>query len=259
RLDAGVGARRLAPPLGRAPLGRRPRLPRCVRLAASARAPPQRVPPLLPPRDGADRRAARRRRLPQRRAVAGVERPLARGLRTGAARQDRARPHRPRLGGFPPFRREARAREALWSDRLSRAQPRGRGGSRDVDPAPRRGAREFEAARASSDAHTSGCTTPLSREDRVLAVFSLFKTGGVLLSREVALRVPSALAGLTSLFGMGRGVSPPLSPPKFVGNPVTDFSLSPGRVDAHPQNSIATTPCSKSRPRAISTGPLNAL
>jgi hypothetical protein len=36
------------------------------------------------------------------------------------------------------------------------------------------------------------------------------KTGGVLLSREVSLRVPSALAGLTALFGMGRGVSPPL-------------------------------------------------
>src|SRR5206468_9221549 len=34
--------------------------------------------------------------------------------------------------------------------------------------------------------------------------------GGYLLSREVALRVPSAQAGLTSLFGMGRGVSPPL-------------------------------------------------
>jgi hypothetical protein len=36
------------------------------------------------------------------------------------------------------------------------------------------------------------------------------KIGGDLLSREVALRVPSALAGLTSLFGMGRGVSPPV-------------------------------------------------
>ena len=34
--------------------------------------------------------------------------------------------------------------------------------------------------------------------------------GGYLLSREVALRVPSAQAGLTSLFGMGRGVSLPL-------------------------------------------------
>ena len=34
--------------------------------------------------------------------------------------------------------------------------------------------------------------------------------GGDLLSREVALRVPSALVGLTALFGMGRGVPPPL-------------------------------------------------
>jgi hypothetical protein len=38
----------------------------------------------------------------------------------------------------------------------------------------------------------------------------LEKIGGDLLSREVALRVPSALASLTSLFGMGRGVSPPV-------------------------------------------------
>ena len=36
------------------------------------------------------------------------------------------------------------------------------------------------------------------------------KVGGVLLSRGLAPRVPSALAGLTSLFGMERGVSPPL-------------------------------------------------
>ena len=36
------------------------------------------------------------------------------------------------------------------------------------------------------------------------------KIGGDLLSRGVAPRVPSALAGLTSLFGMGRGVSPPV-------------------------------------------------
>src|SRR5439155_26626098 len=43
--------------------------------------------------------------------------------------------------------------------------------------------------------------------------------GGYLLSREVALRVPSAQAGLTSLFGMGRGVSPPLWPPNCRGAP----------------------------------------
>src|ERR1700692_1371644 len=34
------------------------------------------------------------------------------------------------------------------------------------------------------------------------------RTGGVLLSQALASQVPSALRGLTALFGMGRGVSP---------------------------------------------------
>ena len=34
--------------------------------------------------------------------------------------------------------------------------------------------------------------------------------GGDLLSQEVTLQVPSARAGLTAVFGMGTGVSPPL-------------------------------------------------
>src|SRR5918999_902667 len=38
--------------------------------------------------------------------------------------------------------------------------------------------------------------------------------GGDLLSQALASQVPSALRGLTALFGMGRGVSPSLSPPK---------------------------------------------
>ena len=38
-------------------------------------------------------------------------------------------------------------------------------------------------------------------------------SGGVLLSREASLAVPSALKGLTSGFGMGPGVSPSLWPP----------------------------------------------
>ena len=38
--------------------------------------------------------------------------------------------------------------------------------------------------------------------------------GGVLLSHPVSRAVPSALEGLTSLFGMGRGVTPPLWPPQ---------------------------------------------
>src|SRR6516225_2570664 len=41
-------------------------------------------------------------------------------------------------------------------------------------------------------------------------------SGGVLLSREASLAVPSALKGLTSGFGMGPGVSPSLWPPGTV-------------------------------------------
>ena len=51
--------------------------------------------------------------------------------------------------------------------------------------------------------------------------------GGVLLSREASLAVPSALRGLTSGFGMGPGVSPSLWPPQLYGN----ISLmAPGRI-----------------------------
>ena len=40
-------------------------------------------------------------------------------------------------------------------------------------------------------------------------------SGSDLLSQEVYLQVPSALAGLTSVFEMGTGVSPPLWPPEI--------------------------------------------
>ena len=39
------------------------------------------------------------------------------------------------------------------------------------------------------------------------------KSGSYLLSQDVAIQVPSALRGLTSVFGMGTGVSLLLSPP----------------------------------------------
>ena len=43
----------------------------------------------------------------------------------------------------------------------------------------------------------------------------LCKNGGDLLSQGREAQVPSALRGLTALFGMGRGVAPSLSPPKI--------------------------------------------
>ena len=45
--------------------------------------------------------------------------------------------------------------------------------------------------------------------------------GGDLLSHPASRAVPSALEGLTSGFGMGPGVSPPLWPPKRSGAPAT--------------------------------------
>src|ERR1700736_1029583 len=45
------------------------------------------------------------------------------------------------------------------------------------------------------------------------------ETGGVLLSQALASQVPSALRGLTALFGMGRGVSPSLKPPEIGERP----------------------------------------
>ena len=52
--------------------------------------------------------------------------------------------------------------------------------------------------------------------------------GGDLLSRGSTPQVPSALAGLTSVFGMGTGGSPPLSPPETF-------------CARHPEHSIAST------------------
>ena len=56
------------------------------------------------------------------------------------------------------------------------------------------------------------------------------ETGGVLLSRALAGQVPSALRGLTALFGMGRGVSPSLKPPEIAES-----------LPAAPQNCTAVT------------------
>ena len=44
------------------------------------------------------------------------------------------------------------------------------------------------------------------------------KSGDVLLSQEISLQVPSALTGLTSVFGMGTGVTLSLWSPKYVVN-----------------------------------------
>jgi hypothetical protein len=44
--------------------------------------------------------------------------------------------------------------------------------------------------------------------------FRAMKSGGYLLSHAVTHAVPSAQEGLTSVFGMGTGVTPPIRPPE---------------------------------------------
>jgi hypothetical protein len=47
------------------------------------------------------------------------------------------------------------------------------------------------------------------------------KSGGVLLSQGLTSQVPSALTGLTSVFGMGTGMTLTLSPPKLLSMSLT--------------------------------------
>jgi hypothetical protein len=85
-------------------------------------------------------------------------------------------------------------------------------------------------------------------------------SGGVLLSHEASLAVPSALKGLTSGFGMGPGVSPSLWPP----GTLSSCTAFPGRNSGATQWT-RTPPLWRvqvvqagSSPRPVSTGQLNA-
>ncbi len=68
-------------------------------------------------------------------------------------------------------------------------------------------------------------TLPLSR------VF-IVESGGDLLSRTVTSQVPSALKGLTSVFGMGTGVTPSSLPPEMVSYKVKPRSIPSFRLPA---------------------------
>ena len=62
------------------------------------------------------------------------------------------------------------------------------------------------------------------------------KCGSVLLSHPLSRAVPSAQEGLTTVFEMGTGVAPPLSPPQFHMNRRVQ-SLPPGREPGHSKQS----------------------
>ena len=59
-------------------------------------------------------------------------------------------------------------------------------------------------------------TLRLTAECSAIELLRNMESGSDLLSRAVSSQVPSALKGLTSVFGMGTGVTPSLSPPERV-------------------------------------------
>ena len=78
------------------------------------------------------------------------------------------------------------------------------------------------------------------------------ETGGVLLSRALSGQVPSALRGLTALFGMGRGVSLSPKPPE-----IAESSRRPLKTAQCHITWLSRS--SPSSPRPISTGLLHTL
>ena len=90
------------------------------------------------------------------------------------------------------------------TERWPSVQPTGRPGARPTLPSPpsrrRRAARQWPRRR---------CGGAKRDEDPRRGPRAVEKSGGVLLSQGVYSQVPSALVGLTSVFGMGTGVTPP--------------------------------------------------
>ena len=124
---------------------------------------------------------------------------------------------------------DARARRVVPSTSAGTATC---GGRPDARPPSWRGGREGRPEDMSVDA-TAGRKRRRAPPGRRRP--SHEKSGGVLLSQGVYPQVPSALAGLTSVFGMGTGVTLSLWPPKSVVKEV------PRRTS---EDSRASTSCS---------------
>ena len=214
--------------------------PRAVRrsaprpIAAGRRAAGRPVRRRAPDRSPAGRRRSTARPAPsrpddrRRRPAAGgpsAGRPVA-----GAGRRSRpppvgrrlAGPSPPAAGARPAARSTAdRARAAAALARRADLAPVGRPGGRTGGP-PRAGApgaapdgpvrarrrRDGDDGEASVQTTESYRTQNAKKAPRRGAFFK--KSGGDLLSQGDSPQVPSALVGLTSVFGMGTGVTPPL-------------------------------------------------
>jgi hypothetical protein len=107
-----------------------------------------------------------------------------------------AGPRQPRPGSWPCRAQEASSRMNAGADSRSPYWRYGRG----------------------SAVHAVAGRWPRNETSRPAGGLSK-ESGGVLLSRALASQVPSALRGLTALFGMGRGVSLSQSPPQKCERP----------------------------------------
>ena len=156
----------------------------------------------------------------------------------GSGRRAAALPDAPRT--------QPQAREP--STRLH-AGPAGRQRPRHTHAAPR----HLSATPRASAAPRPDRRTTRSPAARGVRGSSYEKTGGVLLSQALAGQVPSALRGLTALFGMGRGVSPSPKPPE------TGRDHASPRAFKTAQHANGTGIKYPSSPRPISTGLLQVL
>jgi hypothetical protein len=143
----------------------------------------------------------------------------AAGRRSPAVgRRGRSPPSEPRRVGAPlgPGRPAGRGRRSGLGPpgRSSRPRPVGRPADRSPDDDDRRWPSPGRARRSGRSAMAEDATGERGRKRRTppTAVGGVHreKSGGVLLSQGVYPQVPSALAGLTAVFGMGTGVTPPL-------------------------------------------------
>src|SRR5215217_9352701 len=110
------------------------------------------------------------------------------------------------------------------------------GGAHDGSPRAMRPARgsDNDPVPAARPALAGPGRAPTNDEEPPEGGSSLRSNGGDLLSQGRESQVPSALRGLTALFGMGRGVAPSLSPPKS-GEWGASRTLAP-----HPRRSLKT-------------------
>ena len=74
----------------------------------------------------------------------------------------------------------------------------------------------FDQASLAPQVGLEPTTLRLTAECSAIELLRNMESGGDLLSRAVTSQVPSALKGLTSVFGMGTGVTPSSLPPEMV-------------------------------------------